>query len=452
MPAPALSRRAGLAQGQPISQLMHMALERPELISLAAGFVDQETLPVEETREAAQWLLSQPEPGRAALQYGTTAGFLPLRERVLAEWQAADGHPHALRGISADRVVLTAGSNQLLHLLADTLCDPGDIVLCAAPTYFVFIGLAANLGVRTVGVATDGEGLIPEALDEQLAAFDKSGELARVKAIYVNSFFDNPASITLSRDRRPQVVEIARRWSRRRPIFVIEDAAYRQLRYEGESFPSLLAFDDGGGTVIATQTFSKSFSPGLRVGYGILPAPLVEPLLAQKGNIDFGSPNFNQQLAWALYERGLLERHVGKLRETYRAKRDAMLKAAETHLAPLGCRWRVPRGGLYVWLTLPEGIDADIGRPLYEESLRQGVLYVPGHFCYAREGFPVQKSNIRLSFGVQPAERIAEGIAALAAALRRRLEDVPACVGRSPDGGDPALECAVEPLAPRRAK
>jgi 2-aminoadipate transaminase len=320
--------------------------------------------------------------------------------------------------LSADQVVLTAGSNQLLHLVGETLLDPGDIVLCAAPTYFVFLGMLANQGARSIGVGSDGEGIIPEALDEELRRCEQRGELERVKAIYVVSYFDNPSNVTLSALRRGQIVEIAQRWSKRQRIYVIEDAAYRELRYWGADLPSLRSFDPEGETVIVAETFSKSFSPGIRVGWGILPKALVEPVCNQKGNIDFGAPHFNQRVMAEVLRQGLFEPHVEQLRAAYREKLGAMLEAADTHLAKIpGVAWQRPTGGLYIWLMLPESVDAGPDSALMQRALDAGVLYVPGEYCYPSAGQPVQRNMIRLSFGVQSPENIRRGIAALAQAI-----------------------------------
>ena len=207
-----LSGRAKRAGGQPISRLMTLALADPTLISLAAGFVDQQTLPVEITRRAMEQVLAEPAAARAALQYGTTLGDARLRQLVLDRLRRADGDPESERNLSIGQVVLTAGSNQLLHLVADALSDPGDVVFCATPTYFVFLGVLDNLGARAWGIASDAEGMIPAAVDEQLRQFERRGELARVKAIYVTSYFDNPTSVTLSAARRAELVELAERW------------------------------------------------------------------------------------------------------------------------------------------------------------------------------------------------------------------------------------------------
>ncbi|MCL6505214.1 MAG: aminotransferase class I/II-fold pyridoxal phosphate-dependent enzyme, partial [Pirellulales bacterium] len=249
-----LSRRASRAAQQPIGRLMQMALERPQLISLAAGFVSPDSLPVDCVREAVDRLLTNDAAARAALQYGTTAGHPLLREALLARQLALDGLTAAEARLGVEQVVVTAGSNELLHLLVDILCDEGDIVLCGAPSYFVFLGILGHLGVRSVGVECDAEGLIPEALHERLRFLETAGELERVRAVYVVSYFDNPRGISVAAARRAALVETVRRWSRHGRIRLIEDMAYRLLRYEGVDLPSLRALDPDGQTVIATDT------------------------------------------------------------------------------------------------------------------------------------------------------------------------------------------------------
>ncbi len=414
-----LSQRTRCFEQQPISELMRLALAQPELISLAAGFVDQATLPVAETRIALETVLGDLDRGRAALQYGTNAGALNLREAVLDRMLCADGETSARRP-SVDQVLLTAGSNQLLHLIGEVLLDPGDIVLCAAPTYFVFLGLLNSLGAKAVGIAIDSNGMIPEALEETLERLKKSGERDRVRAIYVTSYFENPSTVTLSTERRQAIVEIAKRESVDGKLYVIDDAAYRELRYAGEDLPGLRSFDESGDTVIVAETFSKSFSPGIRVGWGVLPVDLIGPVSGLKASIDFGSPHFNQQLMAAVFERDLFDSHVKLLRTSYHAKLTAMLSALDDFVAPIAdIHWHRPLGGLYVWLELPEGMDAGPTGNLIEHSLAEGVLYVPGEYCYPSSGEPIRKDRIRLSFGVQSAENIRRGVEALARAIRR---------------------------------
>ncbi len=415
-----LSQRAMQSADQPISALMERALAQPQLISLAAGFVDQHTLPAEATSHALQTLMAEEPSAHAALQYGTTPGYPQLRKLLLEQVLAADGLTAEQTGLSVDQVVVTAGSNQLLHLVSDCLLDPGDIVLCTAPTYFVYLGVLRGLGAQAVGVAMDQEGLIPEALEQQLVRLEAEGRLGKVKAIYVVSYFDNPSSITLSHDRRAAIVEIAQRWSRQGRIHIIEDAAYRELRYVGEDLPSLRSFDSTGQTVIFTQTFSKSFSPGLRVGFGLLPKDLVQPVCALKGNLDFGSPNFAQHLMARVLSEGLLQPQVQTLRQVYLQKLQAMLQALQEHLGGVpGVDWIQPTGGLYVWLTLPKEIDTGPRGQLFERAISEGVLYVPGEYAFPAEPVDPPGNTIRLSFGVQPPNRIQEGIRLLAQAIKK---------------------------------
>ena len=414
-----LSQRARLAAGQPISYLMREALARPELISLAAGFVDQETLPVEATLAAVEHVMSDPDDGRTALQYGTTMGDVELRDALVARLMADDGLESRPENVSVDQVIITAGSNELLYLIGETLLDPGDIVLCAAPSYFVFLGGVQNLAARAIGVAVDDEGIIPEALEEEIRRHHAAGELERIKAIYVTSFFDNPSSLNTSHRRRIEIVEIAKRWSAAGGIYVVDDAAYRELRYFVDDIPSLFSVDPQHDTVIHTGSFSKSFSPGIRVGWGILPKALVEPICNQKGNIDFGSPHFNQRIMTAVLKLGLFDPHIERIRDNYREKLRAMLDAADQFLGPIaGVHWSRATGGLYVWMQV-EGVDTSSNGPLFQAALGEGVMYVPGVHCYPSQGESVQTDRIRLSFGVQPPDRIRTGIQALANAVKK---------------------------------
>ena len=419
-----LSRRAHWAGGETIATaLMARTVEHPELISLAAGFADQATLPVEPVRRAMEVLWSDPERARVALQYGTTSGYHPLREILLARLLRGDGQGADRTNLSADQVVVTAGSNQLLYLVGDTLLDPGDIVLCPSPGYFVLLGTLANVGARVVGVEIDQHGVIPEALQERLTRLEAAGELGRVKLIYVTSYYDNPTGVTIPADRRQALVEIAKRFSRKSKLHVIDDIAYRDLRYYGEDIPSLRAFDAEGDTVIVAGTFSKSFSPGIRIGWGLLPKGLVGPVASQKGNIDFGSPNFNQHLMHSVLKLGLFDEHVAGLQASYRAKLDAILEAADTFLAPLeGAEWVRPTGGLYLWLRLPDGLDTGLDGPLFDRAVAAGVLYVPGEYCYPAEGPPRKKNMLRLSFGIQSCETIRQGVELLARAISQVTE------------------------------
>jgi 2-aminoadipate transaminase len=401
---------------------MARTLAQPELVSLAVGFVEQQSLPVELTGEALREIWSDPAKALAALQYGSTPGYPPLRQQVLDRLLRADGLSAAAARAGIEQVVITAGSNQLLYLVGDTLLDPGDIALCGAPSYYVFLGTLGNLGARPVGVVTDQEGLVPEALDAQLASLQRQGDLERVRLVYVTTYFDNPTGVTLSADRRRRLLDVVRRWSRATKIYLLEDIAYRDLRYYGDDTPSLWSLDAEGDTVILAGSFSKSYSPGLRVGWGILPPELVRPVLAAKGNLDFGSPNFNQILLAEVLARGHFLRHLDRLRESYRKKIDLLGDVADRLLGPLSeIRWVRPRGGLYFWLELPEPIDTGLSGPLFDRAVAEGVLYVPGEYCYPKEGPPARRNMLRLSFGNSSCDQIVRGMESLARALRQVL-------------------------------
>ncbi|MCA9266641.1 MAG: PLP-dependent aminotransferase family protein, partial [Planctomycetales bacterium] len=253
-----------------------------------------------------------------------------------------------------------------------------------------------------------------------LERLQHQGDLPRVKALYIVSDFDNPRGVTTSAARRQAIMDIIFRWSDLRKIFVVEDAAYRELRYEGEDIPSIRSLDERGDTVVLAGTFSKSFSPGLRTGWGLVPKSLVPSVRSQKDNIDFGSPNFSQQLLWQVIRQGRLDHHVQTLRDVYRAKRDVMHAAMLELLAPDGlATWQLPDGGLYIWAEIPEPVDTGTKAGLFDLAIEEGMLYIPGEYFYPSRGVTPSRQRMRLSFGVQTASRIRTGIDALGRALRR---------------------------------
>ena len=419
-----LSRRWHYAREQAISFLMQQAVENPEVISLAAGLVDYSTLPGEETLDASQEVLSDHAAAQIALQYGTTAGAERLRRLLLNHFAELEGQSAADCPAETSRLMITTGSQQLLSLACEVLLDPGDICVVAGPTYFVFCGNLNGVGAETVTIPTDDDGIRTDLLEAELQRLDSEGLLPRVKLIYVVSYYDNPAGLSLSLDRRREVVEIARRWSREHRILILEDAAYRELRYDGPVFPSIWSCDDTGGqNVIYTQTFSKSYAPGLRVGFGVVPDDLVRPLCDRKGNEDFGSANLNQYLLANVLESGRYAEHLQLVCDSYRTKRDKMLAAAEEHFSGFpGAMWVHPHGGLYVWMTLPEQIETGFESALFEEAVkRQGVMYVPGELCYTGPIANRPRHQMRLSYGVQTPDGIEEGMRRLAAAVQTFL-------------------------------
>jgi 2-aminoadipate transaminase len=336
----------------------------------------------------------------------------------LARQTSLDGVTGQKSSLTADDVVITTGSQQLLYLLSELLLNPGDIVITEAPSYFAYQGTLNSKGVRTLAVPIDEDGLDTDKLEGMLVHLERTGELDRLRLIYTCDYFQNPSGISLSLPRRQRLVALARRFSARQRILILEDAAYRELRYQGPDVPSIKSFDTENAFVILALTFSKACAPGLKTGYGILPRELVAPLLRLKGNHDFGSSNFTQHLLDRLLGTGAYDRHVADLCQVYRGKRDALAAALarEFHNWP-EVRWTVPAGGLYIWLRFPTEIDTGPESALMSAALREGVLYVPGQFCYlAGEGEPVPTNEARLSFGVVPQEQISEAVCRLARA------------------------------------
>lgn len=421
------SQRRRWAAEQAISFLMQQGVEHPHVVSLAAGLVDPGSLPVTEATEAARDLLADDLRARSALQYGTTLGDLRLRQ------QLADYHnrleqtatPAASRTATAEEIVCTTGSQQLLALLADALLDPGDICLVAAPTYFVFLGVLDGVGAHTIALPADEHGLRTDALTAELQRLESAGELQRVKLIYVVSEFENPTGISLSLERRAELVEIAKCWSQRRgeTIYVLEDAAYRELHYDAPPPPSVWSFDAAGDSVIHAGTFSKSFSPGVRVGFGLMPRELRDAINDLKGNQDFGSANFNQHLLAELLASGRFATHAEEVRSAYRIKRDAMLASADEFFADVpGVSWVHPHGGLYVWMTLPSHVATGFDSPLFRRAVEvEQVMYVPGELCFAGPREQRQRNHMRLSFGVQSPDGLREGMRRLSRAVRAML-------------------------------
>ena len=421
-----LSQAAHRASQQAISYLMQARSANPDCISLAAGFVDETTLPAELVHEAATAVLTPNTAGRSALQYGTTPGMDSLRAVFRHDLARLENNPDVER-LLLDRFVLTAGSQQLLCLVSQALIDPGDICLVAAPTYFVYLSVLEGVGAEVVPVLSDKNGMCPDGLTQTLKTLQDQGKLHRVRLVYAVSYYDNPAGISIEADRRARLVEIVRQWSDDRPIIILEDTAYRELRYDGPVLPSLWSYDDSGESVILARTYSKSFSPGLRVGFGVLPEQLVKPVSDLKGNEDFGSPRLNQHLLAHVLQSGEYAAHVERVIRGYRSKRDAMLAAADDFFSSIpGVEWIRPDGGLYVWMTLPTDVTTGFDSPLFRYAVDVAkVIYVPGELSWPSAWPNRPRNHMRLSFGVQDAAGICEGMQRLAQAVKHILAAEP---------------------------
>ncbi|MEM6560828.1 MAG: PLP-dependent aminotransferase family protein [Planctomycetota bacterium] len=412
------SAKARRTTEQPISYLMAAAVENPDLISFAAGRVDPLTLPVAPVRKIVDELLADEDRGRVVMQYGTTPGFVDLRTLLHQHLSDIDGVDYTALGVTPDHVVTATGSQQAIYMLADVLADPGDIAICCQPDYFVYTGTLQSIGVEVVGVPMDAGGMCLDTLGATLEKLEAEGQLGRVKFLYVQTYHQNPTGLTLAADRRQPLLDLVRKYSDRagHRIVIIEDAAYRELTYDGSVPPTLKSLDAGNQFVALSQTFSKPFTPGIKLGYAVLPGELVDAVLQQKGNHDFGSANIAQHIAAEALRGEVYADQLKVLHDGYRAKMHATIGALEKH-APPGVSWTRPTGGLYVWVTLPEQIDTAREGDYFQRCLDAGVMYVPGAYCYTGASNP--RNQMRLSFGVVRLEEIDEGVRRLCEQIDR---------------------------------
>ena len=388
-----------------ISWLMRLTLSHPNLISLAAGFTDNPSLPVRETRRLAETILAKTSTGRAALQYGSTAGDPTLRQltssRLMAEDSAALGKPAKQAAYTTERMLITHGSQQLLYITTESLCDEGDIVLVEDPTYFVFLSILQSRGVRSRGIRLEKDGIDLSHLEAVLESLRKSGEIRRLKMLYLVTYFQNPSSVTTSFEKKRAALALLSRYEKHagHPLYLLEDAAYRELRFEGADEASALCAPGGSERVIYAGTYSKPFATGARVGFGLLPEPLHTACLRIKGNHDFGTANLLQQLLASALESGDYARHLPHLRTRYARKARTMAAAAIEHF-PRSIEWAPPRGGLYIWALAPRSLNTGMKSAFFKQALTAGVLYVPGELCFAQDpSRRPSRSALRLSFG-----------------------------------------------------
>lgn len=433
--SPALSDLGRRTTLPPISWLMHAALSRPKLISLAAGFTDNASLPVELSRHVLGRALHSAKTGQPALQYGMTAGETNLRQltawhlRRLDETCSSPKTKSRTRTKDQDdgihswkRLMITGGSQQLLYMTLEALCDEGDIVLVEDPTYFVFLSILESRGIRARGVRLGRDGLDLNHLETVLQRLKKSGGLRRLKALYLVSYFQNPTGATTSFEKKRGMLKLLGQFERSagHPIYLVEDAAYRELRFKGPDVKSALMVPGAISRVIYTGTYSKPYAPGARVGFGILPGPLFSTVQNIKGNHDFGTANLLQQLLAGAIETGLYDRHVAKIERRYRHKAQVMKQALRTHFPPNVEVWE-SGGGLYFWARLPRNVATGVRSKVFRAALKKDVLYVPGGICYADD--PSRKKpdhEMRLSFGNASERDIQEGIKRLGRVLRKQ--------------------------------
>ncbi len=364
-----------------------------EVISFGGGLPPNECFPLDAIGAAAQRLLR--EQGARALQYSTTEGCAELRSLIAERMKRRLGV-----AIDADDVLVTTGSQQALDLTGKVFLDEGDVVFCESPTYLAAISAFRASHARFVAVPSDERGMIVSEL-LRLASGEGRGRL-----VYVIPDFQNPSGRTWSLERRRQLLEAASELD----LPILEDAPYRDLRFEGEELPALVSLDREE-RVLFTSTFSKVLCPGLRIGWVAGPRAALEKYVLAKQAADLHTSTFGQLLISTFARERDLDGHVSSIREVCRVRRDAMLRALEQEM-PSEVRHSRPAGGLFLWLELPAGLDA---REWLRRSLARGVAFVPGDAFFPDGG---GENAARICFSDSPEPRIAEGVRRMAAALR----------------------------------
>ncbi len=373
---------------------------RPEVISLAGGLPDTSTFPPQTF--AAQMTRIAQESAAEALQYGPTEGF---RETVdcIVEVMGAEGMLP-----DPEDVIVTTGGQQAIDLLCKTLVDPGDAVICEAPTYPGAIPVFCSYEADTIQVECDDEGMRIDELEAVLERLDAEGR--RPKFVYSVPTFQNPAGVTMSLQRRRRLVELARS----RELLVVEDNPYGLLRFGGEALPPLYQLD-GGDFVIYIGTFSKILSPGIRLGWAVAPPPVMEKVVLGKQAADLCTSTLTQHFVREYFRDGNWREYVESLTAIYRSRRDAMVDALRRHFPPQAT-WTEPDGGLFIWATLPSYIDTG---DLLAKALREDVAFVPGQAAYVDGS---GHSSMRLNFSAGDEDEIREGIRRIGKVIGEQVE------------------------------
>jgi len=395
------SQRTQRMQSSAIREMLKFA-ERPEVISFAGGMPAPEVFPIEPFKEACIKVLN--ENGPASLQYGSTDGYLPLRE-LIARHTARYG-----MNVTAKNILPTSGSQQALDLIGKVFLNPGDNVVVESPTYVGALQAWRVYGANFIPIKIDNEGMITDNLEDLMRAGPKF--------IYALPNFQNPTGLTLNYERRLKLIEIADRYG----VPIVEDDPYGQLRYEGEHLPALEVLDSQmeirdesySGNVIYLSTFSKILAPGIRLAWVIAPPEVINKLILAKQSADLHTSTFNQMVAWEVAKDGFLNDHVKTIRKVYKERRDVMLDALEEHM-PEGVSWTKPDGGLFLWLTIPKNLDCN---DLFKDSVNENVAFVPGSIFYAEGG---GFNTMRLNFSNAKPEKINEGLSRLSRVVKDHL-------------------------------
>jgi len=388
------ARRMDYLKASEIREVLKLA-ERSDIISFAGGLPAPELFPIEELAKVSQIVLK--ESGRQALQYGPTDGFEPLREKI-AKRMNVFGFKTA-----AENILITNGSQQGLDFSARVFLNEGDIVICESPSYLGAINAFKACMPEFVEISTDSEGMVMEDLEEVLKT------RTNVKMIYVIPDFQNPSGRTWSIERRKRLIKLANEYD----LPVIEDNPYGELRFEGQIPPSLKAFDTEG-RVVFLGTFSKTFSPGMRIGWVIADTTILQKYNCIKQGSDLQTSTIAQREMDKFLEMYDLDTHIEKIKEVYRNRRDVMIEAIKEHF-PGNISYTYPEGGLFTWVVLPEHINT---REVMIKALENKVAFVPGGSFFPNGG---NENTFRLNYSNMPEDKIKDGIAILGRVLKEMI-------------------------------
>ncbi|HBY08433.1 MAG TPA: aminotransferase [Chloroflexi bacterium] len=396
------ARRTQQIQSSAIREILKFT-QAPDVISFAGGLPAPEAFPLDAIREAYDFVLT--EIGPQALQYFPTEGVIPLRE-LICEFAAQQGLHLAL-----ENILITSGSQQALDLLGKIFINRGDHILVESPSYLGALQAFNAYGAEYIAVPFDDEGMRVDALEEALRCSPKF--------IYIIPTFQNPTGMTMSLERRKRVIELADHYG----VPIVEDDPYGKLRYEGENIPSVLALDSQFrgecedsycGNVIYLSTFSKMLAPGLRMAWVTAPAEVIRKFVQGKQGADLHSPTINQFVAYQASKDGFLDQYIEKIRAIYGERRLVMLAALKEYF-PAGMKWTRPEGGMFLWVTLPEGTDA---AKILQKAIQRKVAFVPGGPFHPNGG---GENTMRLNFSNATPEMIREGISRLGQVLQDEL-------------------------------
>ncbi|EFD94670.1 aminotransferase, class I/II [Megasphaera lornae] len=391
-----------LASGLKASEIREILklTTQPEIISFAGGLPAPEFFPIEELKKVDAEILEK--EGMQAVQYGTTEGYLPLREKIAEHMKTAFGVD-----CSAEELMITSGSQQGLSLLSQIFLDPDDVVLVESPTYLGAINAFTLQHPRFIEVPTDEQGIIPEALEKILQEHGKA-----VRLMYVIPEFQNPTGITWTEERRKAFMKVVGAYD----FPIIEDDPYGELRYDGEKMKALKSLDTKG-QLIFLGSFSKIFMPGLRLAWMAASPEILDKAVKLKQAVDLQSSSFAQRQAYYYMKRYDINEHVRNLVQVYGKRRTLMCETMKQYF-PQGITFTYPEGGLFTWVTLPEGMDATALMP---KVLAEKVAYVPGGPFYPHGG---HRNHFRLNYSNMPEDRIEEGVKRLAAVLTEEMKNI----------------------------